>query len=277
MIAVEDPRRDRVTTYVISLRGVRWQTFKQLLAEMGEPPAYGIDYTQDVLEMKVLASATASSDQETSLSDERTPLATLNGIRWQTYTALMADVGDDRAWRIAYDGRTLEIRMPLPQHEEPKGLLESFVEALVDEIEIEIRKLGALTLEREDIKQAIEPDSCFYIQNELRVRGKDRIHMPNDPPPDLAIESDHTNSSLNKHAIYAAMGVPEIWRYRRKTLEVYCLNDGQYELSNQSLAFPFLPIAEIPEFIERSKEIGQRATVREFRVRLREILSIARL
>ena len=96
----------------------------------------------------------------------------LKGVSWQTFKTLMAEVGDNRAWRIAYDQGVLEIRMPLTEHEEPKGLIESFVEAIADELEIEVRKLGALTLEREDLIRAIEPDSCFYIQNEFLVRGK---------------------------------------------------------------------------------------------------------
>ena len=96
--------------------------------------------------------------------------------------------------------------------------------------------------------------------------------MQTDPPPDLAVESDYTNSSLNKFAIYAALGVPEIWRYRRQTREVYQLVDGAYQTVTQSVAFPFLPIAEIPEFIEQSRAIGQRSAVRLFRTRIREIL-----
>jgi Uma2 family endonuclease len=86
----------------------------------------------------------------------------LRGVSWQTFQALLADVGDDRAWRFAYDQGVLEIRMPLPNHEEPKRLIESFVEALVDELGIELRSLDALTLEREELTRAIEPDSCFY-------------------------------------------------------------------------------------------------------------------
>ncbi len=195
----------------------------------------------------------------------------LKGVSWSTFKALLADVGDDRAWRIAYEGGVLEIRMPLEEHEEPKRLIESFVEAIVDELEIELRSLGSLTLEREDLTRAVEPDSCFYIQNESLVRGRN-INLPNDPPPDLAIESDYTNSSVNKDSIYAALGVPELWRYRRQSLQVYQLVDGQYEMCDRSLAFPFLPVAEIPSFIEQSRTIGQRATVRLFRQRIREIL-----
>jgi Uma2 family endonuclease len=195
----------------------------------------------------------------------------LAGVRWETFKALLADLGEDRACRIAYERGLLEIRMPLEEHEEPKRLIESFIEAIADELEIEIRSLGSLTLEREDLSLAVEPDTCFYIQNEARVRGK-KIALPNDPPPDLALESDYTNISLNKFTIYASLGVPELWRCRQKTLQVYRLAGDKYELVAQSLAFPFLPITEVPDFIEQSKTIGQRTAVRLFRTRIREIL-----
>lgn len=195
----------------------------------------------------------------------------LKGVSWQTFQALLADVGDDRAWRIAYDNGVLEIRMPYQEHEQPIIMLAYFVNAIADELEIEAMQLGALLLEREDLSRAIEPDTCFYIQNEALVRSRD-IDLETDPPPDLAVESDYTNSSLNKFAIYATLGVPEIWRYRRQTLEVYQLVEGKYETVAQSVAFPFLPIAEVPGFIEQSREIGQRAAVRLFRTRIREIL-----
>lgn len=195
----------------------------------------------------------------------------LNGVKWETYKALMADVGDSRAWRIAYDEGALEIRMPLQEHEQPKIVLAYFITAIADELEIEIMELGALLLEREDLIRAIEPDTCFYIQNELLVRGK-KIDLQTDPPPDLALESDYTSSSLNKFNIYASLGVPELWRYRNESLQVYQLVEGKYEQTERSLAFPFLPIAEVPGFIKQSISIGQRSAVRLFRERIREIL-----
>ena len=199
-------------------------------------------------------------------------LITLTGIKWLTFKAIMSDVGDGRAWRVAYAEGFLEIRMPLTEHEERKGMIESFVKAFADELEMEVRKLGALTLEREDLARAIEPDSCFYVQNESVVRGKS-INLPADPPPDLVVESDYTSSSLNKFSIYASLGVSEIWRYRNQCLQVYQLVEGRYEPKENSLAFPCLPIAEIPAFIEQSKTIGQRAAVRLFRDRVRELLA----
>jgi len=196
----------------------------------------------------------------------------MKGVSWQTYKLLMSEVGDDRPWRIAYHRGLLEIRMPSLEHEVPKGLLESFVEAIADELEIEVMKAGSLKLEREDLTNAVEPDSCFYINNEPQVRGRDQIILPVDPPPDLAIESDYTNSSLNKQALYSALGVPELWRYTKNMLLVYRRVEGGYEQCDHSLAFPFLPITEIANFIIKSRTIGQRSTVRLFRQRIREIL-----
>ncbi|MEQ9235121.1 Uma2 family endonuclease [Coleofasciculus sp. E2-BRE-01] len=199
------------------------------------------------------------------------PVVTLKGVSWQTFKTLLAEIGEDRACRMAYDQGVLEIRMPLEDHEEPKRLLEDFVTAIVDELGIELRSLGSLSLKREDLTRFIEPDSCFYIQNESRVRGR-RINLEIDPPPDLAIESDYTSSSVDKQSIYAALGVPELWRYTRQTLQVYQLVEGEYEPREQSMTFPFLPVTEIPGFIEQSNIQGQRTAVRLFRQRVRELL-----
>ncbi|MGB8701420.1 MAG: Uma2 family endonuclease [Thermosynechococcaceae cyanobacterium] len=258
MVAIAPSSR---TTTKIILEGVAWPTFKALMAEMSEDRDYQIAYVPGQLQLENI--------QPNTTSDKGRLI--LHRVSWSTYQLLMADVGDGRAWRIAYALGALELRMPLEEHEEPKRLLEDFVTAMVDELGIELRSLGSLTLEREELSRAVEPDSCFYIQNESRVRGR-KISLPDDPPPDLAIESDRTHSSLNKLDLYAVLGVPELWRYNQKTFQVYLLTDGQYQLSDRSLAFPSMPIAEVPELIERSKEIGQRATVRMFRERVRAIM-----
>jgi Uma2 family endonuclease len=248
-------------TTKILLDGVTWPTFKALMAGVKEDRDYRITYNADQLLLERI--------QPDDTSDGG--CLVLNGVSWSTYKLLMADVGDGRAWRIAYDQGVLEIRMPLQKHEQPKVLLASFVEALADELAIEIMHLGSLLLEREDLSRAIEPDTCFYVQNEALVRDKE-INLSVDPPPDLAVESDHTHSSMNKHDIYAALGVPELWRYHKQKLQVYLLIERQYQLSDHSLTFPCLPIAEVSDFIERSKEIGQRAAVRLFRDRIRAVL-----
>jgi Uma2 family endonuclease len=245
----------------IILPRVRWQTFQALMQGLSEDSGYQISYNQDTQDLVLAHSG------EGNLSDR----LLLSPIEWQTFRALMQDVGDDRSWRVTYAEGVLEVRMPLQQHEQPKVMLANFVEAIADELEIEILELGSLLLERGDLSRAVEPDTCFYITNESVVRGK-IINLQIDPPPDLAIESDYTSSSLNKYSIYASLGVPELWRYSNGQLEVSVLQEGEYHLSEASILFPFLPIAEIPEFIERSQAIGQRLGLRLFRERIRVLL-----
>lgn len=195
----------------------------------------------------------------------------LENVSWQTFKTLLADIGDNRDCMFAYDQGMLEIMAPYQEHEAPKIMIGSFIEALADELNIEIMQLGSLLLEREDLRRAVEPDTCFYIQNESLVRGKE-IDLTTNPPPDLVVEIDYTSRSLNKFQIYASLNVPEFWRYKNQHLYIYQLADGEYNLRDQSLAFPFLPIADVPGFIEQRKIVGQRTAVRLFRTRIREIL-----
>jgi Uma2 family endonuclease len=67
-------------------------------------------------------------------------------------------------------------------------MLGRFVEVMTEELEIELCSLGSITWSRKDLQKGLEPDECYYIQNEFAVRGKNIINLELDPPPDLAIE-----------------------------------------------------------------------------------------
>jgi Uma2 family endonuclease len=254
-------REPAIINLQFELQGIRWETFQALTSSLSQEGGYQLAYDQDT---QVLLISQQGQGQYAVI--------TLKPLSWETFKNLMTDVGDGRGWRFAYDNGVLEIRMPLPLHEEPKVLIANFIEAWVDALDIEARQLGALTLEREGLKRAIEPDTCFYIQNEALVRGKNSLDLKTLPPPDLAVESDHTNSSLNKFNIYAALGVPELWLYRKQRIEVYLLTEGRYELSDTSLALPLFPIQEAETLIEQNGKMGQRAIVRQFRAQIQELL-----
>lgn len=153
---------------------------------------------------------------------------------------------------------------PLPQHEDHKDILSHLVEILLEEADIEFRNLGSTTFKNEQMDQAVEPDACFYIEHKPEIRGKWRLDLTVDPPPDLAIEIDITARTRFNH--YEALGVPELWRYNGSTLEINVLREGQYVASNQSLHFPDLPITEIiSDYLERSRTTGRTALLRAFR------------
>ena len=134
----------------------------------------------------------------------------LRNISWQTYQALLKDVEEQPGIRMTYDRGLLEIMTPLDPHESYKKLLGRFVEALTEELNVEIRSLGSRTCNREDLARGLEPDQCYYIQNEQVVWDKDQIDFHQDPPPDLVIEIDITSSSINRLELYADLGVPEV-------------------------------------------------------------------
>ena len=192
----------------------------------------------------------------------------LKDITWQMFETLLTELGESRASRLSYSKGTLEIMVPLPEHEVGKVLIGNLVEALLEELGIEFWSLGSTTFKNENMAQAVEPDTCFYIQNEAAVRGKNRINLETNPPPDLAIEIDLTfRTQLNN---YEALGVPELWRYNGRKLEIRVLQDGKYVKCDRSLQFPNFPITHlIPQYLEQSKTAGRNVAMKAFRAWVR--------
>jgi Uma2 family endonuclease len=194
----------------------------------------------------------------------------LYDIGWQGYQQLL-DILGDRPIRVTYDRGNIELMSPSHAPESYGYLLARFVETLTEELNLPIKGGGSTTFNREDVDRGLEPDECYYIQNEPRVRGKKKIDLTRDPPPDLALEVDITSSSLDRMGIYAALKVPELWRLDGQTLRVYILQpDGQYALSDRSAAFPFLPLAEIVRFLQLSDTMDETSLVRSFRAWVRD-------
>lgn len=185
-------------------------------------------------------------------------------INWQEFEAILEELGEHRGSRIAYSQGTLEIRMPLPEHEFNKEIIGDMVKILLEELEMDRECFGSTTFKRKSMLQGIELDNCFYIQNYALMIGKKRIDLTVDPPPDLAIEVDLI--SQTQLDACEALGVPEIWRYENKKLLINVLRDGKYVESEISPTFPNLPIiAAISQYCEESQTAGTSQTLRLFR------------
>ena len=188
----------------------------------------------------------------------------LQDITWQEFESILEELGEHRAARIAYDNGLLEIMAPLPVHEDDKEIIGDLIKALLEELDIEFRSLGSTTYKNEAMLKGIEPDQCFYIQNELAIRGKRRLDLLIDPPPDLALEIDVT--SRTHLSIYAALKVPELWRFENGTLQINILRLNAYEESPESSIFPNLPLTEvIPRYLRESKIVGRNKALKAFR------------
>lgn len=196
----------------------------------------------------------------------------LSNISWQTFKTMLAEMGDQRVTRLAYDAGTVEIMTPLMPHENSNRFIEGLVIVLCEELGLEVKRTGSLTLTRDDLQKGGEPDSSYYIQNESLVRGKENIDLAVDPPPDLVLEVEYSRSRINKLQLYAAMGIPEFWRYNGTVLRIYQLQSGQYVEVNQSITFTTVPVTEIPRFLKESRNVGEIACTKNFRSWVRQQL-----
>lgn len=187
----------------------------------------------------------------------------LENVSWQEFERILDDLGEHRGTRLAYNCGFLEIMTPLPEHEHNKEIISDLVKVLLEELDIEFCPLGSTTFKKDSL-QGLEPDQCFYIQNEAKIRGKNRLDLTIDPPPDLAIEIDITSRTHPK--IYAALNVPELWRFEHGKLQINVLKNGAYEVVEESLIFPGFELSKmIPQYLAESKIAGRNATFKKFR------------
>jgi Uma2 family endonuclease len=200
-------------------------------------------------------------------------LVLLENIRWSTYEALLEDLGPHPGKRITYDEGLLEIMTTSPAHERIKRLIGRFIEGMTLELGIKVFSVGSTTWKRKDLKRGFEADECYYIGNEEVVRLRDDIEVPRDPPPDLVLEVEITRSSLKRHGIYAAFGVPELWRYDGERVRFHALQEGrEYKEGERSVAFPFLAAADLNRFLAMRASLDETRLMQVFRDWVRESL-----
>lgn len=189
----------------------------------------------------------------------------LYGISWETYEHLLADLVDSSTPRLTYDQGVLEVMSPTAEHEEYNRTLALLVEVVAEELQVNVRRLGSTTFKRQDLLKGFEPDSCFYVQSAQRIRGKRRIDLTQDPPPDLVIEIDLSNPSLARFPIFARVGVPEVWRHDGSRVHIFKLEGEQYVEVGQSVALPLLTNAIATTFLEDSIELESTAWLHRVR------------
>ncbi|MFM5980062.1 MAG: Uma2 family endonuclease [Sphaerospermopsis kisseleviana] len=195
----------------------------------------------------------------------------LKDISWQQLENILEEMGEKRAARISYSNGWLEIMVPLPEHEKDKEIVGDLVKILLEILNVDFEPFGSTTLKDERMRQAVEPDTSFYIQNQAAVIGKNRIDLNIDPPPDLAIEIDITSRTQFEN--YQILGVPELWRYKKQGLEIFFLQDGKYVKSPSSPNFPHIPIVDlVNEYVQQCLTIGRSQAMRNFRSWVQENL-----
>jgi Uma2 family endonuclease len=201
----------------------------------------------------------------------------LRGIRYRDYLALR-DNPVNFHLRMTYYNGTLEIMSPEATHERPSHRVSIFISVLCEELDIEFEGLGSTTFRRGEKKlkkgHGKEPDECFYFVNAPKIQGKGKIDLDFDPPPDLWLEVDHRSSSKGKLPVYAALGVPEVWRTWAKSGRVWfgrLAKDGKsYDDIDRSLVLPMLTPALVVEALALGHGLLEMTWTKTLRAWVRE-------
>jgi Uma2 family endonuclease len=166
---------------------------------------------------------------------------------------------------MAYDQGTLEIMAPSFKHEQAADLLADVVKAVAEARSLDVLPAGSTTFKRRDVERGFEPDASFYLQHVADVRGRARIDLAIDPPPDVIIEIDLTHPSLDKFPIYASLGVPEVWRYDGQQLHIYRRVEDAYIEEPASAALPGVTSASLMQLVQLGLELPRQVWIGQVR------------
>ena len=199
---------------------------------------------------------------QTTLSAETRTV--LENVRWDTFIEL-AEQRSGSVPRMTFDEGVLELMSPRRQHENIGRLIGRMVETYTEVMDIEIQTVASTTFKRKDLQKAFEADESYYIEHAELIRPKEEVDLSIDPPPDLVIEVEITSSAIQKLKLFAAMGVPEVWRHDGERLQMFMLSNDKYVPIETSRALGQLTAKIIDSFLVRRFDLGETAIIRQFR------------
>ena len=120
-------------------------------------------------------------------------------------------------------------------------------EAVAQVLRIPYKSLGQTTWKRKEILRGLESDECYMFQPEklaavAKARARRSMNIDDYPNPDMSIEVDLSSPEIDRPGIYAALRVPELWRFDGQSEQVIIErlgDDGSYHSVDESR---FLPI-----------------------------------
>jgi Uma2 family endonuclease len=169
------------------------------------------------------------------------PRFLLQGVPWWTYVALRDALDDHAGLRLTYLEGKLELMSPSTLHEDAKTIIARLLEVWAMERRLDLRGFGSATFRREARQRGLEPDECYKL-------GK----LEEDAVPDIAIEVIVSSALVDKMAVYAGLGVAEVWTWQHAAAKIIVnrLVDGVYHRRERSDVLPTLDLAELAKFVQ---------------------------
>jgi Uma2 family endonuclease len=188
---------------------------------------------------------------------------TFNDVSWDEYEELLEQVGEAKGLRISYDNGSMQIMTISAEHEKYSEFIKRLMTVIQLRLRIDIPAFGSATMRKPRRAKGHEPDACFYVQTAPLIGNRVQIDFETDPPPDIVVEVDVHHDSRSRFPIYAALGVPEIWRYDAQVMTIYHLAEDtesgelNYVERDTSAALPMLTARLLTEMLERMRTEGE--------------------
>lgn len=190
----------------------------------------------------------------------------LSNISWEIYDQFVEETIDQIVNPVLYfENENLLIMVKSAEHEFSNDYIVLFINLVCEEWQKNFGSLGSTTFRRDDLEKGFEPDSCFYFENESKMRGIKRLDMSVHPAPDLIIEVDITSLSTFRQHIFAAFGVPEIWRFDGEKMQILRLENDKYIEIPNSLTLPKVTPEILTDLIEKSETLSRLEWIGEVR------------
>jgi Uma2 family endonuclease len=219
--------------------------------------------------MMIVRIPMATIIEPTTSGVHRAASVLFEGALWSDYEAMLRIIGERHIF-VNYDQGVMEVMVPTYFHESFGEFLALTVDILAEELDLPYEAGGSTTHRRADLEKGVEPDKCYWLHDKgLAMLGRRDLDLAIDPAPSLVIEVNYTNSSVDRMAIYAALGVDEVWRYHRG-LKFLRLNGGLYQPIDRSLNLPILTLADADRLLEDSRNMGRVPWMKAFRRYVRE-------
>ena len=154
----------------------------------------------------------------------------LHGVDWKGYSTLLRLRGERSAPKIVYLDGTVWFMSPAFPHERLKNRLGQLVAEIVVGTRDPVRHRWIDDASRAG-QNAAESKGTRPITwpTRSRIRGKQKIHLRTDPPPDLAIEAVYLHEADAAVEVYRRFKVPEVWVCDEAGLVILVLqSNGRY-------------------------------------------------
>jgi Uma2 family endonuclease len=164
------------------------------------------------------------------------------GVTWEDYERFSRAVLEGDNCRVAFDGKDIELIVFGPFHESLRAIADALIAIVARELGIEHRAVGSTTWKRKNLKRGIESNVSYYFDTSKLAAfaaafARRSNKIKDYPNPDLAVEIDISPSKIDRLGIYAALRVPEIWRFETESVAIEQLTPAGIHVAAASSRF----------------------------------------